>query len=422
MRQSLPYLREMGWEPTVLAVAPEYCAAPEDPWLVQTVPEDVRVERVRALPLEATSRLGLGSLDVRAFPFLARAGSRLLATGAFDLVYFSTTAFSLMPLGRYWQRRFGVPFVLDIQDPWLSDYYERPGAPEPPGGRFKYSLSKQLARFLEPWTIPSAAHIITVSPSYPVQLRQRYPEVEPERFTVLPFGAPNNDFAALEASPVAQRVFDPGDGRQHWAYVGAAGPIMEFSLRALFLALRAWRDAAPEVVERLVLHFVGTDYAPGARARKSVQPIADACGVGDLVEELPRRISYAEALQCLLDADALLMPGSDSAGYTASKLYPYVLAEKPLLAVFHEESSVVSILRATRAGVVVPFGPADTAEGVAGRIRTAWMESGAWAERPATDWAAFEPYTAREMTRRQVEVFDRVVAEREGARPSVSAG
>jgi hypothetical protein len=29
---------------------------------------------------------------------------------------------------------------------------------------------------------------------------------------------------------------------------------------------------------------------------------------------------------------------------------------------------------------------------------------------PDTDWDAFQPYTAEAMTRRQVEVFDRVIA------------
>ena len=43
--------------------------------------------------------------------------------------------FLSMPLGVSGER-FGVPFVLDIQDPWLSDYYEtHPEATAPPNTR-----------------------------------------------------------------------------------------------------------------------------------------------------------------------------------------------------------------------------------------------------------------------------------------------
>ena len=57
--------------------------------------------------------------------------------------------------------------------------------------------------------------------------------------------------------------------------------------------------------------------------------------------------------------------GSDDPGYTASKIYPYILAEKPLLAIFHEESSVVRILQETNAGTVVTFKTGESVEEVA---------------------------------------------------------
>src|SRR5260221_72781 len=130
---------------------------------------------------------------------------------------------------------------------------------------------------------------------------------------------------------------------------------MGFALRAFFKALAAMVHKQPGLRQSLRLHFVGTDYAPAERAQKSVEPLAAEFGVADLVSEQPQRIPYFQALQCLLDADALIVPGSDDPGYTASKLYPYILARKPLLAVFHESSSVVSVLRATNAGTVVTF-------------------------------------------------------------------
>ncbi|MGB3543598.1 glycosyltransferase [Rubrivirga sp.] len=402
VRQSLPYYREAGWEPVVLAVKPDEVAAPQDPILLRTVPDDVEVVRVGAIPRLWTERAGVGSLEARAIVSLMRAGRRLLRERPFDLVFFSTTAMAVTALGPRWKRETGVPFIVDFQDPWVSDYYARTGA-SPPGGAFKFGLVQAAARRLEPHVLRSASHAFSVSPAYPRDLAARYPWLSEDRFTVLPFGAPERDFDVLRDARVSNPVFDPSDGLEHWAYVGRAGEDMAPALDALFNALAAARQDDPGRYDNLRLHFVGTSYAEGDRATCTVAPVAERHGVADLVEERPHRIPYFEALQVLLDADAVVIPGSDDPGYTASKLYPYVLARRPLLAVFHEASTVIDVVRETRAGTVVPFASAEPTSAVADRIRSVWFDRPLAA--PETDWKAFEPYTARTMAHRQANVF-----------------
>ena len=159
---------------------------------------------------------------------------------------------------------------------------------------------------------------------------------------------------------MTQRVFDRGDGREHWVYAGVAPASMALALSGFFKALQLARADQPRRFEQLRIHFVGTSYAPADRAEKSVTPLAEAYGVADLVEELPARLPYFEALQCVLDADALIVPGSDDPGYTASKLIPYIAAQKPLLAVVHARSSVGDMLREVHGGTVVTFDSADS--------------------------------------------------------------
>ena len=136
--------------------------------------------------------------------------------------------------------------------------------------------------------------------------------------------------------------------------------------------------------------------------------------------ERPDRVPYFTALRLLRDADLLMVPGSDSPAYTASKLYPYILAARPILAAFNERSSVVDVLRVTKAGTAVTFGagaahasaPPEVVDALANELYGAWADllEGGGAP-PDTDWDAFEQYTAREMTRLQAEVFDRVIAQ-----------
>src|SRR5258707_7456221 len=272
VRMSLPHLTEFGWRATVLAVSPEHVEGLEDPLLLETVPQTTRVVRTRALPARRTRRFGLGNLALRVSPYLKREGDRLLSSEQFDLVFFSTTAFPVMALGRRWLRRWGVPYVLDFQDPWLSDYFrDRPDTP--PGGHFKYGLSQGLARLLEPYTVKKASHIITVSPAYRDSLLQRYSWLSSDRFTVVPFGAAETDFDVLKSLGLQQTVFDPQDGKRHWVYVGAGGTAMTFSIRSFFQALgRARRNGGGGEREKPIIHFIGTDYAAGGCPRKKFPP------------------------------------------------------------------------------------------------------------------------------------------------------
>jgi hypothetical protein len=411
VRMSLPHFEEFGWRPTVLAVEPDYVEGIGDSLLLQSVPASTEVIRTKALPVNHTRRLGLGSLGLRALPFLSSAGDKLIKKNKYDLVYFSTTVFPVMALGPRWRRRWQVPYVLDFQDPWLSDYYDSPGAPPPPGGGLKYGLTKVLARQLEPKAMRQVSHVISVSPAYPKTLLARYPWMSDEQFTVLPFGASQQDFECVSDLGVSQGVFDPNDGKRHWVYVGRGGGDMGKALRILFLALQRGREIEPARYQGLKLHFVGTDYAPAGRAIKSVEPIAREFGMDDIVEERTGRVPYFEALKILTDSDAILLFGSDNAGYTASKLYPCVLARKPILAIFHEQSSVVEILRRCNAGHAVTFSasdsPRDRVEVTTDHLD--WLLDAPKGHQPATDWREFEPYTAREMTRQQCEVFERCV-------------
>lgn len=408
VRMSLPYFEEFGWEPHVLSVQADAVEGVYDSLLEQTVPKHIPVIRTGALPVKHTRRLGLGSLSLRCFPHLLRAGNSYLAKQKFDLVYFSTTAFAVMALGSIWRRRFGIPYVLDFQDPWLSDYHRRSESSNPPGGKFKYGFSQAIARMLEPDAMRQVSHTISVSPEYPKTLVQRYSWLRQDQFTVLPFGAPEKDFEQLPSLNIQQRIFNPDDGKEHWVYVGRGGGDMALALRALFLAIQSNRALEPDRWRSVKLHFVGTSYAPGDLAVKTVEPLAQEMGVADLVEEHPHRVAYFEALQILADSNAILLFGSDDPSYTASKLYPCILAQKPILAIFHQLSSVVEILHNCSAGRVATFSsndkPADLLNDVSYQLK--WLLSNPQGYRPPTIWSNFQPYTAREMTRKQCAVFN----------------
>lgn len=359
VRLLLPYLRGCGIDATVLAVDAASVASPRDAWLADGIPLDIPIKRVRGLGLMWANIPGLGTLSNRAFFSLRATGCRLLRaaskTSPYDLIYFSTTEFSTFKLGPIWKREFGVPFVVDYQDPWVSDYYIEHPEVTPPGGRLKYSVSQWLARQSEPKTLLRCDGISSVSENYVNQIRNRYAFAKNIPAITLPFPADDRDLKRLAANEaVPQHMFNPNDGLQHWVYVGRGGQDMHHALRGLFVAFRnaLSRDRSLATVR---LHFLGTSYAAPGRGRPSIKPLAAEYGISHFVQELTDRIPYSTTLRCLLDASALIVPGSDDRGYTASKIYPYLLAGKPLLGIFHEQSSVHDIVQSVGGCRLVGF-------------------------------------------------------------------
>jgi hypothetical protein len=410
IRTALPYLAEGGWEAEILTVNPAEVPHRQDALLQQTLPATLPIHTVEALPQRLTKLIGLGNVGWRCLPHLAQAGNRLLAQQSFDLIFFSTTIFPVMILGPYWQQRFGIPFAVDFQDPWRVD--RAPAGHHRPGGRLKYAVDKALATFWEPRVMQRVSQVVSVSPAYPETLQRRYPWLKPEQFTVLPFGAPESDFAQLPQLPVRQTHFDPNDGRQHWVYVGRGGPDMAPALEGLFRGLQQVRSQSPHLTANLHLHFIGTSYAPAAQAPKTIEPIAAAQGVADLVTEHPQRVPYFEAQKLLTESDVVLLIGSADAKYTASKLYPAVLAKRPILAVFHQASSVVSILQQTQAGTAVTFNEHTSAQELAQHLvpHLQLLLAHPKPPSPPTNWDAFHPYTAQSMTKTLCQVFDRSIS------------
>jgi len=293
-----------------------------------------------------------------------------------------------------------------MQDPWVSTYR---ATAEDVERNLKYWIMQGLHRLMEPWTMREAGGLIAVSEDYITTLRQRYPQLRDCPAKTLPFAATEVDFEVVEENDIPNRIFDPEADYVHGVYAGRAGPPMVPALRIIFRALSMGLRKAPEQFRSLRLHFVGTSYATDGQARKIVESVAEEFGVEKYVHEDPERVSYIEALQLLNDADFLVVPGSDDPQYTASKLYPYILSTRPILAVFHEQSSVVDILREVNAGEVLPFDPNDE-QSWSDRFLDKWRDILLRIPMsPDTDWEAFEKYSAREMTRQQCTIFDRVV-------------
>ena len=134
-----------------------------------------------------------------------------------------------------------------------------------------------------------------------------------------------------------------------------------------------------------------------------------------MVDEHPQRIGYVDTLNHLGRSDAVLVLGSTEAHYTPSKVFQAMLSRRPVLALLHEESSAVGMVRRSRAGTVLALTesrlpiPGEVAQGIED------IMAGVDYDPRGVEASTFEAWSARASTRALAEALDLAV-ERSGGR------
>jgi hypothetical protein len=413
VRLLAPHLPPYGWEPTVLTCRADAYEGKLDGVLPQWVPASLRVVRSPALPARVTRRFGIGDLGLRSFAGLFRTASDLLEKEAFDALFITIFPAYTALIGPLLVRRFGVPFVLDYQDPWVSAWGTSVGGGRNGTADLKSRASRRLAEWLEPHAVRAASAITAVSPGTYEPILQRNPGIRPIT-EAIPIGAEPGDFR--HALTATERLpFDPGDGLAHVCSTGTILPLGFETLRAVLDAVRLVRDRRPDLYSRLRLHFLGTSNQTVHSDEMRVMPLARDAGVEDVVQEVPTRLAYSTVVEVQKAAAALLALGSSEHHYTASKIFPLLLSRRPVLAVYHEKSTVTDILGAIGRPPSVNVVTYSDTERAAARVEAVFERLVAIVERPEwreqdVDASRFSQFFAENLAGRLAGVLDRIVA------------
>jgi hypothetical protein len=133
----------------------------------------------------------------------------------------------------------------------------------------------------------------------------------------------------------------------------------------------------------------------------------------DCVTEVPSRLDYVEALTVLTQATAILMMGSSESHYTASKLYPALLARRPILAIYHHSSSVVEVMRRAGRAPSLRLVTYDDLGRAESRVETIYSQLSALLDYPRYDPSvvfmdAVREFSARHLAGKMARVLDGV--------------
>jgi hypothetical protein len=403
VRMSLPYWADWGWDAEVVVVDQKFVDISKDELLMQSVPKGIKVHNVNAFPKKLTSKFGLGSIAIRSLWQFRITVNRLLQDGHFDLIYFSTTQFPVCILGPYWKRRFNIPYVIDMQDPWHSNYYiNKPKSERPPKYLFAYYLNK----YLEPIAMKHAAGLISVSAGYIEDLKLRYPEVQKIPVATITFGSFEHD---MKIARDHQMLFKNmlSDQSKNIVYIGRGGKDMYKSIIPAFEAFQLGLKTNLAAYENIRFYFIGTSYAPDGQGTKTILPLARQYGLERFVYEITDRTSYYQTLFTLQQADALFIPGSDDPLYTASKIFPYLLTKKNILAIFNPGSSAIPILREYGVEHVYSY------ENITSFKLSVFFQQLIQNDFKAVTYksSAMKRYSAKQLTREQCDLFNKAINE-----------
>lgn len=357
------YLLDSDWRITV--IAPEITAYTEtDDKLNKQIPEQVKVIRTpyfntkQRLSIKGKyfSFMAIPDTWIGWYPWAVRAAKKLANDDPFELVYSTSPHATSHVIAKSIANNYQLPWVADFRDPW----YEEP--PEPGTTRIQH----YFARKMEYYTVKRADHIVTTTQKMCDDYRHRYSDIPTEKFSCIPNGYDEADFNfnVLKDEPYND---------QHISILHAGLVNGEFrDPRPLLLALKQLikEEAIPQ--ELFKIRFIGAgDYMNSPE----IQSLISQPPLKQIVEILPRQ-PYAESIKSMLKADVLLLlqASTDTASLVPAKLYEYLRAGKPVLALA-QPSAVTEILNSANGGWSIEPTNEQALKEVLLNIHKCWTES-----------------------------------------------
>jgi hypothetical protein len=249
------------------------------------------------------------------------AGRQLIKKWKPEIIFASAPPYTGLIVASRLARAFDIPWVADLRDLWVDNpYYSEPG------------WRRLIDAMLERHILRRAATLVTVSPIWAEQLRQRLGKA-----TAVVY----NGYAEEDFPPRAPRV----DTREILTirylgsiYRGFRDP------SALFSAIALLPDQLRTRIKVEFFSDEGDAILEAATARRVESAVA-----------IKPRIPYRQALELQMESDVLLLLQSNDQrdeGNLPAKLFEYLYARRPILFIGYERGIAARLVIERGAGLV----------------------------------------------------------------------
>ncbi|ADE15262.1 conserved hypothetical protein [Nitrosococcus halophilus Nc 4] len=339
------HLPEHDWQPIVLSVHPRAYERRRDDQLADIASATIVH---RAFGLDTARHLALGGRYSQLLALPDRwvswwlgavpAGLKLIRRYRPQVLWSTYPIATAHLIGFTLQRLSGLPWVADFRDSMTEEDY-------PPNPRVR-----QTYRAIEAAAVRRCAHAVFTAPGAVRMYAQRYPERSEKTWALIENGYEESIFDEVSSPP---SVDFPRPLRL--VHSGVVYP-NERDPRAFFDALANLRRAG-----ELTAHSVQIVFRASGSEEYFGQLLRER-GLEDIVRIEPH-ISYREALAEMLAADGLLVLQASNCNHQIpAKLYEYLHARRPILALTDPAGDTAGVLR--RAGIET-IAPLDSATVIA---------------------------------------------------------
>lgn len=385
------HLPAFGWDPIILTVDEKYYEEKLDWELYKLLPPELRIEKVKAMKI-TRPRL-IGDIGLRAFFSMYRKAKQLIREEKIDFLYITIPSFYGALWGRWLHEKTGVPYGIDYIDPWVHQF---------PGSERIFSrhwFATRISHFLEPIAVKKASLISGVAASYFEGVIARNPRLKSRcEFVAIPYGSEQSDHEAINSIDTRPYLFTKEAEKMKLVYAGAMLPKAYAPLEQIFITLANNKDKFRDVQ----FHFIGTGKSTTDPYGFNIRPLAEKYGLWQSnVYEYPVRIPYLDVLVHLNEADGVFILGSTEPHYTPSKVYQAVLSRKPILAILHQASTGVEVIRSSHAGIVLDFDGEQDLEKIRNKFSSVFDEYRNFVKKydfAEVDHSPFQEYSAERIT------------------------
>ncbi len=416
------YLKDFGWTPIVLAPEnPEYQAL--DPSLAKELPEDLIVRKARIFEPYDLYRKFTGmkkgvSLDVavntrdsskrtlkqriaefiRATFFIpdarigwyrnaVREGEKILREFPVTAIYSSSPPYTVSLVARKLSRMFRIPWVAGFRDPWTGFESSTPD---------RWFLPAMIDKRLERLVFRDAKLVDIAWKGIMFDARGKYPDLPESKFIHIPNGFDSNDFSEKDITARAQRQRGAKFTITHSGSLYGPRNPKTFLEAITLLISRNQIDPA-----NVCLRFVG-------RSGPEIDAMLADPAVSAMVEKI-NYVAHTEAVRLVSDSDVLLLIVDDTETtkhIVPGKVYEYLGAMRPLIALAPPEGAIGDLLRETSGGEIIRQSDIERIASVILDYYTRWQNGEQLSATMNTD--AIRKYERREATRKLASLFDQL--------------
>jgi glycosyltransferase involved in cell wall biosynthesis len=362
------YLREFGWNPIVLTVSNGDFPA-RDESLMSKIPSGIHIERTHIyepydLYRKLTGKPAGAPVDVdnvkkdsakrsptqrvaefiRATLFIpdARvgwlasavpAGLRLIQEHNIKAIYNSSPPYTTSLIARQLKRRTGLRWVVGLRDPW-TNFISSPK---------RWWLPAAIDRALERSVFREADAIECAWEGIVKDVQAKMPHIDPRKLVHIPNGFDSSDYPMLDTKDDATET--ARNGRFTVTYTGAM--YGRRNPAEFFAAVKLLVERGMMNPSEFVLRFVG-------RFGGEIMEMFDAFPYQESLDVLGY-MPHEDSIRELLRSDALLLvvdEAKESEEIVPGKVYEYIGAGKPVIALAPPHGAIAALLAETRAGQV----------------------------------------------------------------------